>query len=489
MFPTLGNLVCSKVIRNDIAVIYLAVLVGQFGLKYIDCSITLTTLFGDCTRILRRYLDRNTIGGILFQVVQIGDRIAVLILIGHFNIDIFILPGFQTIVFFAEFQLHIANLGGCAGLNLIGSQIAQEIDILIFGGDGNVLDLHINIGAFKLKHGFRCIAILIDSGAGVGIDTVAAKETVFHCHREGNDQLIAPVGGLTIGGFRTAPVFGEVKTRHVYFVAIYRSDCTHFIVVLHPLVLAGIAVGFQLDVINGCPCGKFKLRSDNVLDDGLFIQSGGRTALFDIVGNLLKDVIQSICIRSREVIAGILGRSVIGGNILHELVCLSVVCPLSNSGRGCIRTFKDTHRINGHTVIFQFLCLRNGSICDIAFIAAPTRGTVRKQNHDPAPLFILRYGIGIQNALRHFQTVVGISSATGSQCICGSIHIVLSSLRVHILQGFFVVTTSIVVVVILCTSHKNFSVFISWIITAVVGIVTSCKPNHGNTVIHIITGA
>ena len=153
------------------------------GAGFRGCRVTISG--GRSTHGLGRYGNFDGIGRIFGQVFKlVRNDIAVLVLDRNGDIDVFGLPGIKAVRLIsvgclAEIKLYIANADFRAILELIGGDFALEIDVLVSGRDGHILNGNIDFGLLEGHNRGLRGAVLVDTRACIGDNLVAAQETAL----------------------------------------------------------------------------------------------------------------------------------------------------------------------------------------------------------------------------------------------------------------------------------------------------------------------
>ena len=449
------------VIGKNCTVVAFEILKGQFRLEDIDVGIAFVglcrcrcTLSGQTIR-LGRYRNLDGVSNILRHVLQVSswDCIAILVLDGYGDINMFHLPllqavGFVGVVCLGQVKGNTANRNSCAVFKLIGSHIIQQIYVL-------VLCLHAYIPDGNIDPGFReyelrlCIrSVLIYACQIIGGNIIAAKEVRLAFYLKGDLQFVATVAHFAVFRYRTAPVFGEVKAFNGYFAVL--SDCgshagrssnTPGILIT---ILARAGIGFQGDISCCCTVMQPEVGGDKVLHNRFCSQGRSSAALLNLIGNLLKDTIQRLCIRSGKIIAGMLHASIIAGKMLHEPVSgirYPSISLIQVSGGFCsitagICALKDTDGIHGCPTGLNRICFCDCALGDTFLESATScRRTIGKDNDNTIAVLAFLNGIVIQDLLCHVHTQIYFGGAVCSQCADCRIDHVLSGSCIHALKN------------------------------------------------------
>ena len=315
------------------------------------CTVcTSTIIFGPNSHSYR-------VGLVISNTIQFSYDLTILVLNLDSNCDIFILPAGQPVIDrirgqIQVYKVYIANLNGCAGLQLVSGKVSEKINILLSCFHSHIADRNINLRFVESQNRILSICIFIDACTGVGVDIIAAEETIFGLDIEADYQLVTAVTRCAIFSNRANIVFSKVKSTDTDLIAIQSGNCTLITAACSTedktiVVLSGALIGIQLNTRNRCIIGQSKGRRDDVFDDRFGTQRCSRTAFLNLVRDLLEDVVQRVRVRRREIVARSLWRSFIVGKILHEPVgflCIIITSLISSTG--CICTVKNSDGVN-----------------------------------------------------------------------------------------------------------------------------------------------
>ena len=141
-----------------------------------SCCVTLCG--GRSTHGLGRYGNFDGIGRVVGQIIKlVGNDVAVLVLDRNGDIDILSLPVFKAVV--GKIKFYVANADFSAVFELFGGDFALEIDVLVSGRDGHILNGNIDFGLLEGHNRGLRGAVLVDTRACIGDNLVAAQETAL----------------------------------------------------------------------------------------------------------------------------------------------------------------------------------------------------------------------------------------------------------------------------------------------------------------------
>lgn len=148
------------------------------GAGFRGCRVTISG--GRSTHGLGRYGNFDGIGRIFGQVFKlVRNDIAVLVLDRNGDIDVFGLPGIKAVRLIsvgclAEIKLYIANADFRAILELIGGDFALEIDVLVSGRDGHILNGKLESGKYTKQD------VPVAATVKIGTENVNEHTTFVH---------------------------------------------------------------------------------------------------------------------------------------------------------------------------------------------------------------------------------------------------------------------------------------------------------------------
>ena len=291
-----------KVIRfvnRNVTDVLLAVLPGDFGLEDIDfCSLFSGLRCSNSTAAsralgLRRNRHRQIVSSVFLQACEAICQCSTgFIGQSGVNLHICILPLLQAKISFIGVNHYGASLGTGIFFQLICRHITQQVNVLIPGGHGDVLNGNVHGGLREFLHRFPSGGIRINAGRVIGGNIVAAQEERLGHNFERNYQLLAAVGCLFIHSPGAAPILGEIKPGDGNLLTDNRGThafCTYGVT---PFVVPGARNERKRNIFGCCSIRQLKVGGNHVPDDGILIQFNSGAAGFNASGNLLEDAAQ-----------------------------------------------------------------------------------------------------------------------------------------------------------------------------------------------------